>query len=98
MYHLKSEDKCLAAVGYVVSLDYDNPYTSPFQELQRFKTHPRIRRYFENGKRVGYGARALNEGGLQVLLIYRNNLISYSFLLMFFYKKKLLSIFSLFQN
>lgn len=68
MYHLKSEEKCLAAVGYVVSLDYQDPYISPYQELQRFKTHPRMRGYFENGKRIGYGARALNEGGIQVTL------------------------------
>lgn len=66
MYHLKSEGKCLVSVGFVVSLDYNNPYISPYQELQRFKTHPRMRQFFENGKRIGYGARALNEGGLQV--------------------------------
>lgn len=65
MYHLKSEGKCLVSVGFVVSLDYNNPYISPYQELQRFKTHPRMKQFFENGKRIGYGARALNEGGLQ---------------------------------
>ncbi len=49
-----------------VALDYDNPYLNPYQEFQRFKTHPKIRPIFENGKRIGYGARALNEGGYQV--------------------------------
>lgn len=48
-----------------VGLDYENPYISPYQELQRLKLHPYLRRLFEGGKRVGYGARALNEGGLQ---------------------------------
>lgn len=49
-----------------VALDYSNPYLSPYQEFQRFKTHPKIRPLFENGKRLAYGARALNEGGFQV--------------------------------
>ena len=53
------------AVGFVVALDYENPYMSPFDELQRFKTHPAIRPTFEGGRRVAYGARAINEGGLQ---------------------------------
>jgi len=48
-------------------LDYKNPYLNPYQEFQRFKTHSNIRKMFENGKRIGYGARALNEGGLQVV-------------------------------
>lgn len=69
MYHLKHDDKCYLSLGYVVSLDYQNPYISPYQELQRFKLHPRMKGYFENGKRVGYGARALNEGGTQVVLL-----------------------------
>ena len=55
----------LVAVGFVVHLDYRNPHLSPFEEFQRFKTHPAIRGTFEGGKRVGYGARAINEGGLQ---------------------------------
>jgi electron-transferring-flavoprotein dehydrogenase len=52
-------------VGYVVGLDYKNPYLSPFEEFQRFKTHPSVRSVFEGGRRVSYGARALNEGGFQ---------------------------------
>src|SRR6185503_11640046 len=48
-----------------VHLDYRNPYLSPFEELQRFKTHPAIRPVFQGGKRIAYGARAITEGGLQ---------------------------------
>ncbi len=55
----------LVAVGFVVHLDYRNPHLSPFAEFQRFKTHPATRGTFEGGKRLGYGARAINEGGLQ---------------------------------
>ena len=55
------------AVGFVVGLDYSNPHLSPFGEFQRFKTHPAIRPTFEGGKRIAYGARALNEGGPQSL-------------------------------
>ncbi|HVO90176.1 MAG TPA: electron transfer flavoprotein-ubiquinone oxidoreductase [Casimicrobiaceae bacterium] len=55
----------LVSVGFVVHLDYRNPYLSPFEEMQRFKSHPAIRPTFEGGKRIGYGARAINEGGLQ---------------------------------
>ena len=62
IYHL---DNNQAYVGFVVGLDYQNPHLSPFQEFQRFKTHPAIRPMLEGGKRVSYGARALNEGGLQ---------------------------------
>ncbi len=62
IYHLENNQ---AAVGYVVGLDYRNPHLSPFEEMQRFKTHPAIRPMFEGAKRVAYGARALNEGGLQ---------------------------------
>jgi electron-transferring-flavoprotein dehydrogenase len=62
VYHL--EDNQLA-VGFVVGLDYRNPHLSPFDEMQRFKTHPRIRPMLEGGRRVAYGARALNEGGFQ---------------------------------
>ena len=53
------------SIGYVIGLDYKNPYLSPFDEFQRFKTHPAIKSIFENGKRISYGARALNEGGFQ---------------------------------
>lgn len=53
------------AVGFVVGLDYQNPYLSPFEEFQRFKTHPAIRPTFEGGRRIAYGARTLSEGGLQ---------------------------------
>ncbi|MEE8350704.1 MAG: electron transfer flavoprotein-ubiquinone oxidoreductase [Rhodospirillales bacterium] len=53
------------AIGFVVALDYKNPYLSPFDEMQRFKTHPAIRPLLEGGRRVAYGARAINEGGLQ---------------------------------
>ena len=54
-------------VGYVVALNYRNPYLSPFDEFQRFKSHPRIRPLLEGGQRVGYGARAVNKGGLAAL-------------------------------
>lgn len=62
LYHLEDNQ---VAVGYVVGLDYSNPHLSPFEEFQRFKTHPDIRSTFEGGRRVAYGARALNEGGFQ---------------------------------
>ena len=62
LYHLNGNQ---VAVGYVVGLDYSNPYLSPFEEFQRFKTHPSVRSVFEKGRRVSYGARALNEGGFQ---------------------------------
>ena len=55
----------LVSVGFVTHLNYANPYLSPFEEMQRFKTHPAIRGTFEGGKRLAYGARAINEGGLQ---------------------------------
>ncbi|MDO5640232.1 MAG: electron transfer flavoprotein-ubiquinone oxidoreductase [Neisseria sp.] len=64
IYHL---DNNQVAVGFVVGLDYQNPYLSPFEEFQRFKTHPDIRKTFEGGRRIAYGARALSEGGLQSL-------------------------------
>ncbi|MGC0155082.1 electron transfer flavoprotein-ubiquinone oxidoreductase [Chromobacterium vaccinii] len=64
LYHLEDN---LVAVGFVVGLDYQNPYLSPFEEFQRFKTHPAIKGVFDGGRRVSYGARALNEGGLQSL-------------------------------
>jgi len=53
------------SVGFVVHLDYRNPYLSPYEEFQRFKTHPAVAPTFESGRRIGYGARAINEGGLQ---------------------------------
>jgi electron-transferring-flavoprotein dehydrogenase len=62
VYHMQDNQ---LAVGFVVGLDYQNPHLSPFDEMQRFKTHPRIRRMLEGGRRVAYGARALNEGGFQ---------------------------------
>lgn len=62
IYHLEPRQ---IAVGFVIGLDYQNPYLSPFEEFQRFKTHPMIRPLFENGKRITYGARALAEGGFQ---------------------------------
>ena len=55
------------ALGFVVSLDYANPYLSPFEEMQRWKTHPAIRAEIEGGRRVSYGARAINEGGYQAI-------------------------------
>jgi electron-transferring-flavoprotein dehydrogenase len=62
LYHLENNQ---VSVGYVIGLDYQNPYLSPFDEFQRFKTHPKIRHFFEGGRRIAYGARALNEGGFQ---------------------------------
>ena len=62
LYHLENNQ---VAVGFVVGLDYQNPYLSPFEEFQRFKTHPAIRPIFEGGRRIAYGARAINEGGFQ---------------------------------
>ncbi len=64
MYHMENNQ---VAVGYVVGLGYQNPYLSPYEEFQRFKTHPAIRGFFEDGKRVAYGARAITAGGLQSL-------------------------------
>ena len=62
LYHLEDNQ---VAVGFVVGLDYRNPHLSPYDEFQRFKTHPAISPTFEGGRRVAYGARALNEGGYQ---------------------------------
>ncbi|MGR6431522.1 4Fe-4S dicluster domain-containing protein [Rhizobium sp. PAMB 3174] len=62
LYHLEDN---LVAVGFVVHLNYKNPYLYPFEEFQRFKTHPAIRGTFEGGKRISYGARAITEGGYQ---------------------------------
>ena len=54
-------------VGYVIGLGYENPHLSPYEEFQRYKTHPEIRKFFEGGRRISYGARALAAGGLQSL-------------------------------
>jgi electron-transferring-flavoprotein dehydrogenase len=62
LYHY---DDNLVAVGFVVHLNYDNPYIYPFEEFQRFKTHPKIRDTFEGGRRLAYGSRAITEGGYQ---------------------------------
>ncbi len=62
LYHLEDGK---VAVGFVVHLNYKNPYLSPFEEFQRFKTHPAVRGTFEGAKRIGYGARAITEGGWQ---------------------------------
>ena len=62
MYHFGDN---LCSIGFVVHLNYTNPYLSPFDEFQRVKTHPRIRAYLEGGKRLAYGARAITEGGFQ---------------------------------
>jgi len=64
LYHLENRQ---VAVGFVVGLGYENPYLSPYEEFQRFKTHPSIRVFFEKGKRICYGARAITAGGLQSL-------------------------------
>ncbi|PIO70349.1 electron-transferring-flavoprotein dehydrogenase [Teladorsagia circumcincta] len=65
IYHIVDEGLPLAQVGFVVGLDYKNPYLNPFQEFQKWKTHPSIREQLEGGKRLGYGAHAHNEGGFQ---------------------------------
>ena len=62
VYHY---DRNLVSVGFVVHLNYQNPYLSPFEEFQRFKTHPLVRDTFTDGKRIGYGARVIAEGGWQ---------------------------------
>lgn len=62
LYHMADN---LVSVGFITGLDYANPYLSPFEEMQRFKTHPKISPLFKGAKRVAYGARALNEGGFQ---------------------------------
>jgi electron-transferring-flavoprotein dehydrogenase len=64
LYHLENNQ---VMVGYVVGLDYENPYLSPYEEFQRYKTHPEIRTFFEGAKRISYGARAITAGGLQSL-------------------------------
>ena len=64
LYHLENN---LVSVGFVVGLAYENPYLSPFEEFQRYKLHPMIKPFFEGGKRVAYGARAITAGGLMSL-------------------------------
>jgi electron-transferring-flavoprotein dehydrogenase len=64
LYHMEDN---LVSVGFVVGLGYSNPYLSPFEEFQRYKTHASIRGFFEGGKRIAYGARAIAAGGLQSL-------------------------------
>ncbi|WP_189531763.1 electron transfer flavoprotein-ubiquinone oxidoreductase [Paludibacterium paludis] len=64
LYHLEDNQ---VAVGFVIGLDYRNPWLSPYEEFQRFKTHPAVRKVFAGGRRLSYGARALCEGGLQSL-------------------------------
>ncbi len=64
LYHAENN---IVSIGFVVGLDYQNPHLSPFEEMQRFKTHPAIRETLEGGRRISYGARSLSEGGLQSL-------------------------------
>ena len=64
MFHAENKQIFL---GYVIGLDYKNPYLSPYDEFQKFKTHPVIKKILTNGKRIAYGARALIEGGIQSL-------------------------------
>ena len=64
MYHLEDRQ---VAVGFVIGLNYENPHLSPFEEFQRFKTHPAIAKYFKDAERISYGARAINEGGYQAI-------------------------------
>jgi len=63
MYHWENN---LVSLGFVVGLDYKNPYLSPYKEFQRWKQHPAVKHFLEGGKCIAYGARALNEGGIQV--------------------------------
>ena len=62
MYHFGDN---LVSIGFVIHLSYENPYLSPFDEFQRFKTHPEVAKYLQGGKRLAYGSRAINEGGVQ---------------------------------
>lgn len=64
LYHLENNQ---VSIGFVVGLGYSNPYLNPYEEFQRYKTHPAIRRFLEGGKRIAYGARAIAAGGLQSL-------------------------------
>jgi electron-transferring-flavoprotein dehydrogenase len=64
IYHF---EKNLLAIGFVIGMDYQNPYLNPYEEFQRFKTHPAITPLLQNSKRIAYGARTLNEGGYQAI-------------------------------
>ena len=64
IYHQENNQ---VALGFIVSLDYSNPYISPFEEMQRWKSHPAVRSEIEGGRRVSYGARVINEGGYQAI-------------------------------
>uniref|UniRef100_A0A915P249 Electron transfer flavoprotein-ubiquinone oxidoreductase n=1 Tax=Meloidogyne floridensis TaxID=298350 RepID=A0A915P249_9BILA len=64
LYHIEDNGQPLVSIGFL-GLDYKNPYLNPFKTFQLYKTHPSIRKHLEGGKRIGYGARALNEGGYQ---------------------------------
>ncbi|KAF7638421.1 FAD_binding_2 domain-containing protein [Meloidogyne graminicola] len=65
LYHLEDNGQLLVSIGFVIGLDYSNPYLNPFKTFQLYKTHPSIIKHLEGGKRIGYGTRALNEGGYQ---------------------------------
>uniref|UniRef100_A0A0N5BMW8 Electron transfer flavoprotein-ubiquinone oxidoreductase n=1 Tax=Strongyloides papillosus TaxID=174720 RepID=A0A0N5BMW8_STREA len=67
LYHIDDNGTPLVSLGFIVALDYRNPYISPYQMFQQWKTHPSISKYLEGGKRIAYGARALNEGGYQTV-------------------------------
>uniref|UniRef100_A0A914CFN7 Electron transfer flavoprotein-ubiquinone oxidoreductase n=1 Tax=Acrobeloides nanus TaxID=290746 RepID=A0A914CFN7_9BILA len=65
LYHIEDNGQPLVAIGFIIGLDYKDPYINTFREFQKYKTHPSIRKHLEGGKRIGYGARAVNEGGYQ---------------------------------
>jgi len=67
LYHFRDGGEPFVSLGFVVHLNYKNPYMSPYQELQRWKHHPDILKFIQGGKRVAYGARAITEGGYQSL-------------------------------
>ncbi|CAJ0578878.1 unnamed protein product, partial [Mesorhabditis spiculigera] len=65
LYHLEDNGQPLVALGFILALDYKNPYLNPYQEFQKYKRHPSIKKHLEGGQRIGYGGRAINEGGYQ---------------------------------
>ena len=65
LYHFMDGDECFVSVGYVVHLNYKNPWLAPYEEFQRYKHHDEISKFLEGGKRVAYGARAITSGGMQ---------------------------------
>ncbi len=65
LYHYRDKGEAFVSVGYVVHLNYKNPYLAPYEEFQRYKHHPDIARYLKGGKRIAYGARAITSGGIQ---------------------------------